>query len=275
MGELAPQKGSLRQGVNLEVAYFDQLRVSLDENKSAYENVGQGRDTITVNGKPRNLIGYLEDFLFTSDRINDPVSILSGGERNRLLLARLLARPANVLVMDEPTNDLDIETLELLEDILLEYRGTLLLVSHDRTFLNNLVTSTLVLDGAGGVREYVGGYDDWVRQSQAEEPPRKPVVPLPQRPILERASPSSNTPRKLSFKEQRALEAQKAELDGLPLRIEALEVEQRQLTQAMGDTAFYRQDSGQITQAARRVKEIEEELAQVYLRWEELSGLLE
>ena len=172
IGELAPQKGEVRHGTNLEVAYFDQLRAQLDESKSVMDNVGQGGDTITINGKTRNLVGYLEDFLFTPDRVRAPISVLSGGERNRLLLARLFARPANLLVMDEPTNDLDIETLELLEDLLLDFRGTLLLVSHDRAFLNNLVTSTLVLNAEGSlpgqVREYVGGYDDWLRQSQIE-----------------------------------------------------------------------------------------------------------
>ena len=160
----------MRHGTNLEMAYFDQLRSQLDESKSVLDNVGEGRDTITINGKPRNLIGYLEDFLFTRERVHAPISALSGGERNRLLLARLFAHPANLLVLDEPTNDLDIETLEMLEDLLLDYTGTLLLVSHDRAFLNNLVTSTLVLDGSGGVSENVGGYDDWLRQNAAEAP---------------------------------------------------------------------------------------------------------
>jgi ABC transport system ATP-binding/permease protein len=283
MGELAPQQGSLRHGTYLEVAYFDQLRASLDENKSAYENVGQGRDTITVNGKPRNLITYLEDFLFTTDRINDPVSILSGGERNRLLLARLFARPANVLVMDEPTNDLDIETLELLEDMLLDYRGTLLLVSHDRAFLNNLATSTLVLDGTGSAREYVGGYDDWLRQSQAEdldkpaEAPRKAPVSAQARATEDLArnglvQPALNATRKLNFKEQRTLEAQKRELEELPQRIDALENEQYQLSLAMSDPAFYQQDPGAIGEAANRHKTLEEALAQAYQRWEELGS---
>ncbi len=178
MGELQPQKGEVRLGANVESAYFDQLRSQLDETKSVLDNVGEGRDTISINGKTRNLVGYLEDFLFTRERVHAPISALSGGERNRLLLARLLARPANLLVLDEPTNDLDIETLEILEDLLLEYTGTLLLVSHDRAFLNNLVTSTLAMDGAGGVSETVGGYDDWLRQSltAAQEPP-EPAKP--------------------------------------------------------------------------------------------------
>lgn len=274
MGELAPLAGEVRQGTNLEVAYFDQLRAQLDEKRSVLDNVGQGRDTITVNGKLRNLIGYLEDFLFSSDRVQAPISALSGGERNRLLLARLFARPANLLVMDEPTNDLDIETLEMLEDMLLAYTGTLLLVSHDRAFLNNLVTSTIVLDGAGGAREYVGGYDDWLRQSQGDAPAplevkaRKAPVPPPAAPVQ-----GETGPRRLSYKERTAREAQKQELAGLPGRIEALEAEQHRLSAAMADAAFYQQDSAEITRAVERLKALEEELAQAYQRWEELESL--
>ena len=275
IGELAPQTGEVRHGTNLEMAYFDQLRAQLDESKSILDNVGEGRDTIIVNGRQRNIVGYLEDFLFSRDRINAPISALSGGERNRLLLARLLARPANLLVMDEPTNDLDIETLELLEDLLLEYSGTLLLVSHDRAFLNNLVTSTLVLDGSGAAREYVGGYDDWQRQKteedaeQAETAQRRTPawkeVPLP---------PRADAPRKLSYKEQRELEARKRELAELPGRIEALEAEQHQLAQAMASPTFYQQDAEQIARGANRQKELEEALSLAYRRWEELEGSL-
>jgi len=272
IGELQPQGGELRHGVNLEVSYFDQLRAQLDESKSLLDNVGQGRDTITVNGKPRNLAGYLEDFLFTSDRIQAPISTLSGGERNRLLLARLLAQPANLLVMDEPTNDLDIDTLELLEDLLLDYSGTLLLVSHDRSFLNNLVTSTIVLDGGGGAAEYVGGYDDWQRQIQPEaqpgEKPRKPAAPVPPAPL---SPPESGAPRRLSYKEQRALEAQKQELSELPGRIEALDAEQQRLTAAMADPAFYQRDAAEIARSASRLRELEEQLAAAFQRWEELE----
>src|SRR5215216_2168775 len=166
MGELTPLRGEVRHGTNVEMAYFDQLRAQLDESKSVLDNVGEGRDTITINGRTRNLMGYLEDFLFTRDRARAPISALSGGERNRLLLARLFTQPANLLILDEPTNDLDIDTLEVLEDLLLDYDGTLLLVSHDRAFLNNIVTSTLVLDGTGNVSEYVGGYDDWHKQTE-------------------------------------------------------------------------------------------------------------
>ncbi len=275
MGELAPQQGEVRHGVNVSMAYFDQLRSQLDEDKSVLDNVGEGRDTILINGRPRNLVGYLEDFLFTRERVHAPISALSGGERNRLLLARLLARPANLLVLDEPTNDLDIETLEILEDLLLEYSGTLLLVSHDRAFLNNLVTSTLALDGEGGVIETVGGYDDWLRQ-QVQEPLDAPTAPKKRPaptspPVDEGRSPA---PRKLTYKEQRQLEAQKQELAELPRRIESLEAEQHQLTARMAAPAFYQQDSAAIALAASRLKELEEELKRLYARWEELEALI-
>ena len=173
LGQLQPQAGTIRHGTNLDVAYFDQLHAQLDDAKSVRDNVCDGADTVEINGRRRHIIGYLEDFLFTPEQAAAPVSRLSGGERNRLLLARLLTKPSNVLVMDEPTNDLDIETLELLEDLLVEYPGTLLLVSHDREFLNNVVTSTLVLEGEGRVKEYAGGYDDWLRQRPARTGSRK------------------------------------------------------------------------------------------------------
>jgi ATP-binding cassette subfamily F protein uup len=246
------------------MAYFDQLRLQLDENKSVLDNVGQGRDTITINGKARNLMGYLEDFLFTRDRVRAPISALSGGERNRLLLARLFTQPANLLVLDEPTNDLDIETLEVLEDLLLEYEGTLLLVSHDRAFLNNIVTSTLILDGTGVVREYVGGYDDWHQQVDvvpASSPQPKPD-PVPH------AEPKADTKpavRKLSYNEKR-------ELEELPKKIEYLEAEQHRLNVQMEDPAFYQQDGAVITQAVHRLQEIHDELAGLYQRWGELES---
>jgi ATP-binding cassette subfamily F protein uup len=270
IGELAPQQGEVSHGTNLEIAYFDQLRAQLDESKSILDNVGQGRDTITINGKDRNLIGYLEDFLFTRDRVKAPISALSGGERNRLLLARLFTQPTNLLVLDEPTNDLDIETLEILEGLLSDYSGTLLLVSHDRAFLNNLVTSTLALDGAGGARETAGGYDDWLAWNEAENIP--PAVEKTRKTTL---APESDpaAPRKLSYKEQRALEAQKRELAELPARIEALENEQHQLTLAMASPSFYQQESDAITQAARRLKELDEELTDAYQRWQELEHM--
>lgn len=272
MGDLPPQSGEVRHGTNLEMIYFDQLRAQLDEGKSAMENVGQGRDTITINGKSRNLIGYMGDFLFPPERARAPISVLSGGERNRLLLARLFARPANLLVLDEPTNDLDLETLELLEDLLLEYTGTLLLVSHDRAFLNNLVTSTLVLDGNGGLREYVGGYDDCMRQSQAEEivSEESPQKVNRQSRLVETPSQTRQS-QKLSYKEQRALDAMKNELAELPELIENLEMEQQQLTAAMASPAFYQQNNADISRTATRLKELEEKISQTYHRWEELE----
>lgn len=269
MGELHPQQGSIRMGTNLALAYFDQLRAQLDENKSVLDNVGQGRDTVTINGKTRNLFGYLEDFLFTRDRVQAPISALSGGERNRLLLARLFAQPANLLVLDEPTNDLDIETLEVLEDLLMDYPGTLLLVSHDRAFLNNLSTSTLVLDGSGQVREYIGGYDDWQQQKQAELPVES--APKPVKPVS-RTQPVTSPNRKLSYKEQRALEAQRRELAELPGLIESLEAEQHQLAAEMADPAFFRRDPAATAQTVNRLKALEEQLASAYQRWAELES---
>jgi ABC transport system ATP-binding/permease protein len=272
MGNLTPHKGSIEFGVNVEVGYFDQLRAQLDENRSVMDNVGQGRDTITINGKPRNLVGYLEDFLFERDRINASISTFSGGERNRLLLARLMAQPANLLVLDEPTNDLDIETLELLENLLLEFNGTLLLVTHDRALLNNLVTSVFVLDGSGVVREYVGGYDDWQRQRQAEIADEEGQA-QPKRPVQSQTPDAlaSQAVKKLSYKEQRIREAEHKELSELPGRIQALEDEQQHLSAAMADAAFYQRDSEEITRDVERVKELEAELAQAYARWEELE----
>ncbi|MGE5464262.1 MAG: ATP-binding cassette domain-containing protein [Syntrophothermus sp.] len=263
MGELPPSQGEIRHGTNVEMAYFDQLRAQLDENKSVLDNVGQGRDTITINGRARNLMGYLEDFLFTRDRVRAPISALSGGERNRLLLARLFTQPANLLILDEPTNDLDIETLEVLEDLLLDYEGTLLMVSHDRAFLNNIVTSTLILDGKGSVTEYVGGYDDWHKQME-------PAPALPARPKTDsvaRAESKADTKpavRKLSYHEKR-------ELEELPKRIETLEAEQHDLTIKLETPEFYQQEGAVITQAVNRLQELQNELSELYRRWEELE----
>jgi len=264
MGELPPLLGEVRHGTNVEMAYFDQLRAQLDESKSVLDNVGQGRDTITVNGRARNLMGYLEDFLFTRDRARAPISALSGGERNRLLLARLFTQPANLLILDEPTNDLDIDTLEVLEDLLLEYDGTLLLVSHDRAFLNNIVTNTLILDGTGNVSEYVGGYDDW--HKQIEQIPASQTKPKPDSALqAESKADSKPVARKLSYNEKR-------ELEELPKRIERLEAEQHQLTVTMEDPAFYLQEGAMITQAVNRLQELHDELSRVYQRWAELES---
>jgi ATP-binding cassette subfamily F protein uup len=262
LGELAPQSGSLRHGTNLEIAYFDQIRSQLDESKSILDNVSQGLDVITINGRERNVVGYLQGFLFSRERIHAPISALSGGERNRLLLARLFARPANLLILDEPTNDLDIETLEILENMLLEYPGTLILVSHDRTFLNNLVTSTLVLSQDGQGREFVGGYDDWQNQKSASKSPQKSGKKAQK--ISSSAPEKKRKPKKLSYKEER-------ELEKLPSKIERLESEQAQLNTSLADPAFYQDNNVKVSQAVKRLSEIEEELQQTYARWEELD----
>jgi ABC transport system ATP-binding/permease protein len=261
LGDLQPQKGEIRLGTRREVLYFDQLREQLDPDKSVQENVGEGNDTLIINGKSRHIIGYLQDFLFTPERARSPVRILSGGERNRLLLAKLFTKSSNLLVMDEPTNDLDAETLELLEELLLEYSGTLLLVSHDREFLNNVVTSTLALTGDGTVREYVGGYDDWQRQAAAEIPTASP--PPAQK---EKRKPAAERPRKLSWKEERELEA-------LPDRIAALEGEQEDIHRTLADPEFYRSAGAETAKLNGRLAELDAELEQAFARWEELEAL--
>jgi ATP-binding cassette subfamily F protein uup len=215
---------------------------------------------VTINGRTRHIIGYLEDFLFSPEQAGGPVARLSGGERNRLLLARLFTKPSNVLVMDEPTNDLDLETLELLEDLLSAYAGTLLLVSHDREFLNNVVTSTLVLEGEGRVKEYAGGYDDWLRQRAEATPPL--VKPAAARP--EPRQPPPPRIRRLTYKQQRELEA-------LPQQIEALEAELGELHQQMADPAFYRQTPAEIIRVKSRLESLQNDVAAAYRRWEELE----
>jgi len=275
LGELKPQKGEIRLGTNLEIAYFDQLRSQLNENQSILDNVGQGRDVITINGKNRNIYGYLEDFLFSKERVNAPISALSGGERNRLLLARLFTQPTNLLVMDEPTNDLDIDTLEILEDLLLDFDGSLILVSHDRAFLNNLVTSTIVMEGNGKVTEYVGGYDDWKQQVSFSETMQKPASPSIKSNTINNHQLNTRQEKKkpLSYKEKRELEARRIELTELPTKIEALEKEQNILSQKTSDSTFYQQDSDSIAVVIARLKEIETELSDAFHRWEELENL--
>jgi len=264
LGELAPGTGQVKLGTNLQPVYFDQQRAQLDPAKTVIDNLGDGSDFVEVNGRRRHIIGYLRDFLFTPDRARSPVSILSGGERNRLLLAKLFARPSNILVLDEPTNDLDIETLELLEDLLLEYSGTVLVVSHDRAFLNNVVTSTLVFEGEGRVQEYAGGYDDWLRQRPAPEKKEAPA----RKEQKERFKPRPTGPRKLTFKETR-------ELEELPGRIETMEQEQQQLLEIMADGALYRDDGKTAAKAGFRLTELEKLLAEAYDRWEELETVRE
>ncbi len=263
LGRLEPHQGRVRQGTNLAVAYFDQMKAQLDEQASVIDNVSHGRERIDVAGKSRHIISYLQDFLFSPERARSPVSVLSGGERSRLLLARLFSQPANVLVLDEPTNDLDIETLELLEELLLEFGGTVLLVSHDREFMNNVVTSTLVFEGDGRIAEFVGGYDDWVRQRNAD-----PFSATPGR----THTPGKSTPparkksTKLSYKDKR-------ELESLPEKIEALEHRVQQLTEDMSDADFFRQDKSVIVETQRALEAAGAELEACYQRWEELESL--
>ena len=260
LGKTPPQQGTVVFGASLAVSYFDQLREVLEPEKTVWENVALGwADTVFISGKPRHVISYLADFLFTSDRAKSPVKQLSGGERNRLMLARLFTQPANVLVFDEPTNDLDTETLELLEELLLEYAGTVLVVSHDREFLNNVVTTTLAFEGNGVFKEYVGGYDDWERQRIALAPAA--ARPAPKR---EEPAPVPSGPKKLTFKEKQALAA-------LPVRIEALETERDGLCAKMADPASYG-DRAFAAEAGMRISRIEDELAAAYALWEELDG---
>ncbi|MDD5724169.1 MAG: ATP-binding cassette domain-containing protein [Syntrophales bacterium] len=261
LGDLKPQQGTVRLGANLEVAYFDQHRVLLDENDTVINYVGEGNDTLTINGRQKHIIGYLQDFLFTPDRARSPVGILSGGERNRLLLAKLFTKPANILVLDEPTNDLDVETLELLEELLFDYKGTVLLVSHERAFLNNVVTSTLVLEKEGKVQGYAGGYDDWLMQRPAEMAETKPA---PEKKTKKKLKPAGIG--KLTFKEAR-------ELESLPQKIEALEAQQQETYNSMADPSFYQKGSALMSQAKARSEELEQALFIAYKRWEELEAI--
>ena len=246
LGELTPTSGRIRLGTNREVAYFDQLRAQLDENETVQENVATGQTELLINGRKRHIISYLEDFLFSPERSRSLVRYLSGGERNRLLLARLFSKPANVLVLDEPTNDLDAETLELLEALLVEYPGTVLLVSHDRQFLNEVVTNTLVFEGEGLVKEYTGGYDDWQAQKRASKFAEVGSTTKPAKSDPENSTRATlSKPRRRNFKEQR-------ELSELPVRIERLESEQNELHATMAAPTFYQQDKATITQAPQR-----------------------
>lgn len=262
LGKLEPQQGKIILGTKLEVAYFDQLRAKLDLEKTVIENVTEGQDMLEINGKPLHVMSYLNQFLFAPQRARTPVKALSGGECNRLLLAKLFAKPANLLVLDEPTNDLDIETLELLEEILMDYPGTLLIVSHDRTFLNNVVTSTLVFKGEGKIQEYVGGYDDYLQQAQqeldtiAENPAEKKtsLAPVPQ-----------IAKRKMSYKEEQ-------ELNILPEQIEKLEAKQLALQTEMSAPHFYEQDQQQINKFLAELAKVDEKLNLSYERWETLEA---
>jgi ATP-binding cassette subfamily F protein uup len=262
LGELTPLGGTAELGTGIQIAYFDQHRLQLNDALNALDNVAEGREFIELNGQRKHIIGYLQDFLFSPERARSPITRLSGGERNRLLLAKLFAQPSNLLVMDEPTNDLDVETLELLEELLTDYQGTLLLVSHDRAFLDNVVSSTLVLEGDGQIGEYVGGYTDWLRQkpgarttnSAAKSPA---AAPAPAAPVVAK--------RKRSFKEQH-------ELEQLPKRIEQLEGDIAAGTAAMNQPNFFQQDSAAIVKANEALAALQAELDAAYARWSQLDG---
>jgi len=264
LGELLPDSGEVSRGTRLQVAYFDQQRDQLDLDKSVMDNVAEGSQHVTVNGRDLHVASYLRDFLFPPERLQSPVSTLSGGERNRLLLARLFARPANLLVMDEPTNDLDVETLELLEELLMEYDGTLLLVSHDRAFLDNVITRSLVFEGGGVIGEFVGGYSDWLAHKKDVKTAVQPTSRAAEK-SGETPAPAAPKKKKLSYKDQ-------SELDELPRCIEMLEAEQAQLQEAIGEPGFYQQNNEKVAATLARLEEVGEALEACYSRWEELDA---
>ncbi|MDC0295279.1 ATP-binding cassette domain-containing protein [bacterium] len=267
LGQLTPDSGTVKLGTNLQVAYFDQLRDTLDPEKTVQENVGEGSDKIHVGGSTKHILGYLQDFLFSPERARTAVKYLSGGERNRALLAKLMTKPANVIVLDEPTNDLDSETLELLEEQLVSFDGTLLIVSHDRTFLNHVVTSTFVFE-EGNVNEYVGGYDDWQAAVQRRERATDSTKDLSTDPKARSTTANTSSDdliRKMSYKEKR-------ELEELPKRIEKLEADVASLHDVMSDPSYYQQPSKTLTEHAAKLKALEDSLSKAYTRWEELES---
>ena len=263
--EIEPNSGAVEQGTKLQVAYFDQLREMLDPEMSVSDSIAGGNDHVIINGEPRHVISYLSDFLFAPARARSPIKTLSGGEKNRLLLAKLFTKPANLIIMDEPTNDLDMETLELLEERLVEYEGTLLIVSHDRAFLDNVVTSVIVFEGQGVVNEYVGGYSDWLEYNKEQaklvkKPNKKKATPV--------ASSSAAAPKKkkLSFKEQK-------ELEELPVQIDEMEEKQGAVNDKISDSKFYQQEQDAINIVLGELAQIEKDLAQAYKRWDELEAM--
>jgi ATP-binding cassette subfamily F protein uup len=263
-GALKPDSGTIERGTNLQIAYFDQQREQLDPERTVADAVADGNDTVVVRGQPRHVHGYLGDFLFPPERARSPVKALSGGERNRLLLARLFTRPANVLILDEPTNDLDLETLELLEEQLLDFPGTILLVSHDRTFLDHIVTSVFAFEGEGRVVEYVGGYEDWERQRAAAAAPANETTPATAVATAKPARVRAANPAKLSFKEKR-------ELDALPARIDAIEAEIRAIEQKLALPDFYREPADTVRDTVARLDALRAEHDAALGRWEELD----
>jgi ATP-binding cassette subfamily F protein uup len=274
VGEIEPAAGEVRRGTGLMPAYFDQQREQLDENASIMDNVAGGGDSVTIDGRPRHVAGYLRDFLFPPERLQAPVSMLSGGERNRLLLARLFARPSNLLIMDEPTNDLDVDTLGLLEDLVADYNGTLLLVSHDREFLDNVVTSTLVFEGGGTVNEYVGGYSDWQRQRRPGPGPRP--APAAMRAGITATSGTTRSaaepargasPAVIRAKERRLSYKDQRELDSLPAKIQALEAEQARLQADIGDSELFRATPRRAAEMLERLAALGADIETAYARW--------
>ncbi|WP_320007568.1 ATP-binding cassette domain-containing protein [Maridesulfovibrio sp.] len=269
LGNIKPDSGTVKLGTKLEISYFDQHREQLDPNKSVRDSVADGNDTVTINGRTKHVMGYLKDFLFSPDRANSPVSVLSGGERNRLLLARLFTRPSNLLVMDEPTNDLDAETLELLEDRIMDYPGTVIIVSHDRAFLNNVVSGTLAFEGNALVNDYVGGYDDWVRQRQQQTEEAKPKAQKPKT----KKNPDAR-PEKLSYKEQREFEALEIEIVELPGKIEELETAIEAMQTQMADPEFYKKSGEEMAAAQAELEKLETDHEATFERWEEVEEKL-
>ncbi len=257
LGELAPASGKINIGTNLSIAYFDQYRSALNEEKSVQDNVSGGRDMLDIGGKSRHVVSYLRDFLFAPERCRQPVKVLSGGERNRLLLAKLFLQPSNILILDEPTNDLDIDTLDLLEELLINFQGTVILVSHDRAFINNVVTSTLAFEGNGAINHYVGGYNDWLRQRDKPQKAEKKSQKLQPK--------QKSSSKKLSYKDQR-------ELDGLPDKIEMLEIEIANISQQICQPDFYKGERSQIQQTEQHLAQLQEQLSHCYARWEILEN---
>ena len=264
LGQLAPSGGTIKHGTNLEVVYYDQLRAQIDDDKTVADNIANGNTHITVDGRTRHVISYLQDFLFAPDRARTPARVLSGGERNRLLLARLFTKPANVLVLDEPTNDLDIETLDLLEDLLVEFSGTVLLVSHDREFLDEVVTSSLVFEGDGVLGDYIGGYSDWQTEKQKQGARWNALTPTRSERLEVKPLHQAKL-KKLTNKEQR-------ELETLPAQIEKLEAEQAQLAARLADPAFYKTEAAEFAKVKARLDALEAEHATAFARWEELAA---
>ena len=265
LGDLQPTSGRITNGTKQEVAYFDQFRAQLDDNESVIENLSHGREFVEINGNRKHVIGYLQDFLFAPERARSPVSMLSGGERNRLLLAKLFSKASNILVLDEPTNDLDIETLELLEELVMDYKGTVLVVSHDREFVNNVVTSTLVFEGDAQVNEYVGGYDDWLNYSQAKVKSDNKLA------AADKKSASQNTQSSKAVKTKKLSYKDQLELDALPVQIETFENEITSLQARMANDDFYKQEKETILEVQKQLEENQAGLAHCYTRWEELE----